>query len=74
MNIYEAAKVAIANGQYITRAAWENPYRFRIEPTDTPDCCVTHSDAMRAPRRGWQPKAGDLIADDWIAIEWIAID
>lgn len=69
MHIQEAVKSAAESGQCVTRKAWGGAYRFRVEPTNTPDCCVAHSGAMKSPRRGWQPKAEDLIADDWLVVD-----
>ena len=65
MNIKSAVQEATIRQCCIARRAWGNAYRFRVEPTDTPDLCVCHSQAMKNPVRGWQPSAGDLMADDW---------
>ena len=69
MYIHEAVAEAIKRKCYIARKAWGEGYRFRVEPTDTPDCCICHSQAMRNPARGWQPTAEDILADDWILRE-----
>lgn len=68
MHISDAVAAAIKSGQCIARRKWESPYRFRIEPTDTPDGCICHSKAMKNPCRGWQPTAEDLLADDWFLL------
>lgn len=65
MTIKEAAEKAMEQNCCIARRAWGRGYHFRVEPTNTPDLCVCHSQAMRTPGRGWQPYAEDLIADDW---------
>lgn len=65
MRIDEAAKLALDRKCCMARRSWMSEYRPRIEPTDTPDCCIFHSRATQNPRRGWQPAAEDLIADDW---------
>lgn len=72
MIISDAIKARHADKQYITREAWCNTYRgldLKVFPTNTPDCCVLTSLATRGPRRGWQPTAGDLIADDWFVTD-----
>lgn len=66
MYIHEAVKLAVERGRCVTRAAWGKPCHFWIYPTNTPDCCVAQSDITKNSRRGWQPKAEDLTADDWI--------
>lgn len=56
---------------YITRKSWayptENPTSaaIKILPTNSPDCCVIMSVSRGIPCRGWEPTAGDLMADDW---------
>lgn len=62
MFIHEAVQKAISTGNYIRRISW--PRGLSIEPTDSPNTCVAHV-KDKAPRRGWQPKAKDLLADDW---------
>ena len=68
MDIKTAVREAMERGCCIARRAWGVGYRFRVEPTDTPDLCVCHSQAMRGPGRGWQPYAEDLAADDWYLV------
>ena len=68
MNIQEATNSRTKDKPYITREVWCNTYRgadLKVFPTNTPDCCVITSLAARGHRRGWQPTADDLIADDW---------
>lgn len=62
MYINEAIKKSIKVGGYITRVQWRN--NLIIKPTNTDDCCIAKS-RMNPHRRGWQPFAEDLIADDW---------
>ncbi len=66
MFIYQAVEKAIKEGKYITR---ENCFWggiVKIKPTNTCDCCIAVAlDKKNPPRRGWQPKAEDLMADDW---------
>lgn len=64
MNIQEATKKALKTGVTIRRAGWPTIH-ISIKPTNTPDCCLCYRD-KKNPRRGWQPVAEDLIADDWI--------
>ena len=68
LNIQEAARRAITESCAMSRKEWDSEYRFRVEPTNTPDLCVCHSFAMKTPGRGWQPSAEDLIADDWYLV------
>lgn len=72
MNIQEATSSRTNDKPYIARNAWCNTYRgadLKLFPTNTPDCCVITSLAARGPRRGWQPTAEDLIADDWFVTD-----
>lgn len=65
MSIWEAAKAVLEKGGYITRQKFN--MAVVIVPTDTSDCCIAKIDKSHS-RRGWQPKANDLIADDWIVV------
>lgn len=75
MNIQEAIKLALEQDKYIEREAWMGG--FNIKPTNTINCCVAHMyphprnglSKAPAPRRGWQPQAEDLVADDWVIID-----
>lgn len=53
----------------ITRQSWVNQMGSeaapRIDPTNTPDCCLISSPYARKAR-GWQPTLEDLTAADWI--------
>jgi len=66
MNIYEAVKNAYQSNAMIMRESW--PHLARIEPTDSPLCCVVHAQVGRFPRAGWQPQLADLIAEDRVVI------
>lgn len=71
MNIHEAIMARTHEKPYITRRDWGyitvNPVAVSIKilPTNSPDGCVVESVSTEGPRRGWQPTAGDLAADDW---------
>ena len=75
MNIQEAIMTRTESEPYITRESWNNlenvwyGAHIKIMPTNTPDCCTIESVASRGPRRGWQPMAEDLAADDWITTD-----
>jgi len=72
MNIYEAAKQAVAEGKYIAR---KNAFYGRIRYELTNDffkLIMIHRNGQ-LPIRRWQPKADDLIATDWVVLgenEW----
>lgn len=62
MNIYQATKEAMAKGMSITRNA------IIITPTNGPECCLiemANGRCEKLPGRCWNPKADDLMADDW---------
>lgn len=70
MYIHEAIMKTSDQFPCITRGSWDafntgKPI-VKIYPTDTPDLCVIVSDySANGPRRGWEPGASDLTADDW---------
>lgn len=68
MTIIEAIKSTTENRPSITRTAWAE-MQLKIRPTNTPDCCIISSLSGSNPRRGWQPTAEDLTAEDWITTE-----
>lgn len=68
MTIIEAIKSTTENRPSITRTAW-GEMQVKIRPTNTPDCCIISSLSGSNPRRGWQPTAEDLTAEDWITTE-----
>lgn len=66
MNIYQATKEAMAKGMSITRP-W-NGDAIIVTPTNGPECCLLELSSRRGeklPGRCWNPKADDLMADDW---------
>ncbi len=74
MFIHEAINARTADKPCITREAWKifnssvSMEGIRLLPTNTPDCCILFSNGRKIPSRGWQPKAEDLVADDWITV------
>ena len=62
--IHEAVKKARETGGYIVRRGWLD--WVRLLPTDEVDGIVLISPRNRGPRPRWQPRAEDLMADDWI--------
>lgn len=71
MNIHEAMKARTEQRPFLTRGAWgglilnEPHSQVHIQPTNTPDCCIVFSPIQKSPRRGWEPAAEDLLAEDW---------
>ena len=72
MNIIEAIKATDHNAPFITRKKWQHmaPTCYgapKLLPTNSVDGMVVYSDALgkATPRRGWEPMAEDLIANDW---------
>lgn len=69
MFIHEAIASRTAEASFITREKWRNEWEvaeIKIQPTNSPDCCIVVSKVNRSPYRGWQPTADDLMAEDWI--------
>lgn len=70
MYIHEAIKARNAEHPYVMREKWSDTFGLwnyvRLIPSDSPDGMIVTSRAMKDPRRGWQPTAEDLTADDWI--------
>ncbi len=70
MYIHEAIAARTDERPYITRESWKDKwYRLhvRLLPTNTSDGMVYLSETQETPRRGWQPRAEELLASDWIA-------
>lgn len=72
MYIHEAIKARTADEPFITRKKWLDLFGARrgvkLFPTYSPDGLILYSHAAKEPCRGWQPNAGDLVADDWVII------
>lgn len=74
MYIHEAITARTRDEPFITRQSWVEDYGAyawqgsKILPTNTPDCCLVQTRYSRTPCRGWQPRAADLLADDWITV------
>lgn len=68
--IHEAIKSRTADKPFIARKKWADQFGARrhvvLFPTYSPDGLIVYSHATKEPRRGWQPTAGDLVADDWV--------
>lgn len=62
MNIQKATKAAMAIDGLIVRKPWRG--HVHIKPTDWPEACFVYA-KEQAPCPRWQPKAEDLMADDW---------
>lgn len=68
MNIQDAVRQAVATGGYIVSKDWPgNP----IRPTDTEDCCIGYNAQGRRIGKRWNPKAKDLLSEDWYVIRSI---
>lgn len=63
MYIHEAVSLASESGGYITRRKFAK--RVRIKPTDSDEGLII-AVKNQAPYPRWQPRAEDLIADDWM--------
>lgn len=69
MYIHEAIAARTEGRPCITRESWADKWyrlHIRLLPTNTSEGMVYLSETHEAPRRGWQPRAEDLIASDWI--------
>lgn len=73
MYINNAIEIAMRLGKGIQRLKWanENNHIYLI-PTNTPAGMVMggrkREERQKDPIYGWQPRANDLIADDWEVI------
>lgn len=72
MYIQEAVKESLTSGKWIQRRSWLTGFagKIMILPTNTHDCCITGSLDYKTGIVGnrskyWNPKAEDLVADDW---------
>ena len=68
MDIHEAVLVAMSMRKCIRRHGPPIWKKCKIEPTDSDEGCLIHSDYSKAPCPRWQPTAEDLMADDWMLV------
>lgn len=75
MYIQEAVKESLASGKWIRRKSWLTCFagKVMILPTDTHDCCIIgclnyKTGLVENRSKNWNPKAEDLVADDWVTI------
>lgn len=68
MYIHEAVSAAVASGGYIKRSGPVIWRKCKIRPGNTGGGCLLYSDFQEAPCPRWQPKAEDLMADDWVLL------
>lgn len=72
MNIVEAMNARDRYHPFIARKVWlsvvsNSPETAPcIQPTDTPEGCLFYGLTQKIPAAGWQPRAEDLLAEDWI--------
>lgn len=69
LNIHDAVTEALESNAFIRRS---DPYWLRvlIKPTNSSDRCLIYIDGKEdAPYKGWEPKAEDLMADDWEVVD-----
>ncbi len=67
MNIYEAAKEALATKRYIKRKSCILPNR--ILPTPIGDLQIVSFDDKKPPARWWCPLTEDIVAEDWEVVD-----
>lgn len=70
MYIHEAIAATTEDRPFITRESWGEKWHglhARLLPTNAPDGMAYLSMTHEAPRRGWQPRAEELLASDWVA-------
>ena len=69
MYIHEAVSAALKTGLCMRRSGPQIWQKLKVDPTNSDCGCVTYSDFSNiAPCPWWQPKAEDLLADDWILV------
>lgn len=69
MYIHQAAIQALCDGKSITRAGGLVWAKVKITPTNTDDCCIIYSTFEDRTSKRWNPKADDLIADNWVVVD-----
>lgn len=71
MYIHEAISKISYKTPFITRKSWQRitdrpcPASVKIQPSNSPDCCIVFSVSMQRPSPRWNPTADDLTASDW---------
>lgn len=63
MTIQKATTAAIAIDGFLFRESWRR--HIRLEPTNSDEGFFVHSKYEKVPRPRWQPRAEDLMANDW---------
>lgn len=76
MYIQEAVKESLASGKWIQRKSWLTCFagKIAILPTNTYDCCIVgrlniETGFVENQEKYWNPKAEDLVADDWEVVD-----
>lgn len=64
MFIHEAVLMSLQNGKYIYRTS-KKGIPHKILPTNTLDCCLIIPEKNSSLGKKWNPKAEDLMANDW---------
>ena len=64
--IHEAVSAALSTGLCIRRNGPPIWRELKVDPTNDDQGCVLYSNSNKVPCPRWQPKAEDLMADDWI--------
>ena len=68
MYIHEAVSLAMAKGKHIRRTTPEIWDSVTAEPTNDPEGIILHAEGQR-PGPRWEPRAEDLMADDWVLVD-----
>ena len=70
MNIHDAVAEALKKNAYIRRSGliWS---ACLIKPTNSYNCCIIFCIGGCSPFKWWNPKAEDLMADDWEVVTGI---
>lgn len=68
MNIQKATAAAMESAMCMKRdniLVWR---KSKIKPTNSDEGCLLYSEFEKAPSPRWQPRAEDLVAEDWILV------
>lgn len=69
MTIQNAGKKAMqANKCIMRKISFWTENDLKIKPTNTDNYCICMKKGSPA-KRGWEPQAEDLIANDWIVVD-----